>query len=294
MHPQQFTILRSAANSVEKFDTAIEQVIAGIEAGEIRNVTLQDAKSALSRIVEKAWDEHVSKPYFWQSAHRHSEDVLALHRSILMMGLHNVISVNKKITKTNATGATVDAMRAFCAEVLPLSEAVVSLKNKVSKGRASNANPAKSKNPHKMVKTCSCCFRAIAVLPSGKMAHHGYQRPGVGWQTASCPGIRFKPLELSSEGLVWMIAFQSNRLKELRNALHDLQTDPESMTLMVNMGSYGHSEEIAHGHPKWNQALTYHIAKLESYIREIKRELPALNKLFSNWKPEPGQNAKLG
>ena len=68
-------------------------------------------------------------------------------------------------------------VRSFAAEALPLAEAVVSLKDKVVKGRAPSTGPAKPVNPNKIVKTCPCCFRQIAVT-DGTMAHHGYQRPG--------------------------------------------------------------------------------------------------------------------
>ena len=41
---------------------------------------------------------------------------------------------------------------------------------------------------------CQCCGRAIhAAL--GKIAHHGYTRPGYGWQTPSCFGAKRLPWE---------------------------------------------------------------------------------------------------
>jgi len=42
---------------------------------------------------------------------------------------------------------------------------------------------------------CQCCGRAIhAAL--GSIAHHGYQRPGSGWQTRSCFGAKRLPWEV--------------------------------------------------------------------------------------------------
>ena len=43
--------------------------------------------------------------------------------------------------------------------------------------------------------TCQICDRAIKAN-TGVIAHHGYQRPGEGWQTASCPGARALPYEV--------------------------------------------------------------------------------------------------
>ena len=45
-------------------------------------------------------------------------------------------------------------------------------------------------------KTCQICGRQI-LAKNGKIAHHGYRRPGVGWQTGSCEGARCLPLEVS-------------------------------------------------------------------------------------------------
>ena len=43
---------------------------------------------------------------------------------------------------------------------------------------------------------CQCCGRAIHAA-KGAIAHHGYTRPGDGWQTASCFGAKYAPWEVS-------------------------------------------------------------------------------------------------
>lgn len=48
--------------------------------------------------------------------------------------------------------------------------------------------------------TCQICGRKI-LAKNGKIAHHGYRRPGEGWQTASCEGARHLPLEVSNRVL---------------------------------------------------------------------------------------------
>lgn len=47
-------------------------------------------------------------------------------------------------------------------------------------------------------KHCQICERAIKAN-TGKIAHHGYTRPGTGWQTASCMGARHLPYEVSCD-----------------------------------------------------------------------------------------------
>jgi len=76
-----FPILRTSLLSprlVEQFDEAVDRVFAGIEAGSIRNVVLQEAKSFLSRIVQNAWEKHVSEPFFWGGTPQ-PDDVRELH-----------------------------------------------------------------------------------------------------------------------------------------------------------------------------------------------------------------------
>jgi hypothetical protein len=44
---------------------------------------------------------------------------------------------------------------------------------------------------------CQICARDI-LADEGRIAHHGYARPGVGYQTASCPGAMELPYEASN------------------------------------------------------------------------------------------------
>jgi len=282
---EQFPILRGTLGNTEQFDKAVEQVFEGIDAGSIRNVVLQDAKFILSRIVDRAWDEYIDVAYF--DAGRWKEQpkaVQALHSSILIMGLHDVISANKKINRAEATGPAVEAMRAFCAEVLPLSLAVASLKDKVIKGRAPNTGPTKPENPNKITKTCAVCFRSIAVQRGGKMAHHGYKRPQPGWQTSSCPGIRFKPLEVSSEGLEWLIDTLRKELAGYVSSYDRQDTYPEY--LLAKRERKGPAEKIYRDDPLWPAIFKRHVAQLESWIERLKREIPNLEKKLAAWKQE--------
>jgi hypothetical protein len=67
-------------------------------------------------------------------------------------------------------------------------------------------------------KTCQCCFRPI-FAESGVIAHHGYERPGQGWQTASCMGARHLPLEAAHDRLDDLICRLEARLSSLGETL---------------------------------------------------------------------------
>lgn len=48
--------------------------------------------------------------------------------------------------------------------------------------------------------TCQCCARKY-LANTGTIAHHAYERPGQGWQTASCMGAKYPPFEASRDRL---------------------------------------------------------------------------------------------
>lgn len=284
MTPDQFPILRSTLRAPDRFDEALTIIADAVEAGSIRNTVLQDMKFTLSRCASEAWTKSVSDPYFhggqWDT---HCNGVKDLFGGILIMGLHDVISASKKVSKSKESGPAVDAMRAYCSEVLPLALAVASLKDKVIKGRAPNAAATAPANPNKIVKTCPVCFRAIAVV-GGVMAHHGFRRPGHGWQTQSCQGIRFKPLEVSSEGLEWLISALSNNLVHLTSMIENQATQPEF--LLAKRARNTPPERITRDDPLWSKVFDAHIRSTEAEIAQISRELPVLKTRLINWAPE--------
>lgn len=283
LHPDHFPSLRAAARRPDQFDKAVYAIADGVASGSIRNIVLKDAKDTLSRAVDAGWEKAVEDPFFFAGRYQQQpEAVYTFYSSFTVMYLHDMLAVSKKLAKTKLEGAAIDAMRTFAAEALPLAEAVASLKDKVIKGRAPSTGPAKPVNPNKIVKTCPCCFRQIAVT-DGTMAHHGYQRPGHGWQTASCPGIRFKPLEVSDEGLVWLVGATEKRLSDLRS---DLGAADTYTTLPYRLAS----RQIVQIDPtdtRWPRTLAIYKANLESDIRFVEADLSHLRKRLEEWRPQP-------
>lgn len=258
---------------------AMDVLAAGQAAGQIRNVDYQDAKTAVSRAVEDAWKE-VRGPHFYNGRwERLPSEVRDLDNTINVYGLHDVLAAYKRLTRSTLDHAAVREMRAFVVEVHPLAEAVAALKTAIVKGRAPSTGPSKPVNPNKVVKTCPCCFRRIAVV-HGTMAHHGYQRPGGGWQTASCPGIRFKPLEVSNEGLVWVIG---NYREELVSTKATFARRDHLDVLLVRRGVG--VVKITPDMPTWNQELRIWCANIESEIRSLESALQRFEKVLAEWKP---------
>lgn len=282
MTPDQFPILLSTAKSPEYFARAIRDVAEGLADGKIRNTVLQDAKHTLSRVVDNAWKKTVSEPFFYSGEWKNQPlDVQDLSDSITIMGLHDVISTSKKVGRSKAQGPAVDAMRAYVAEVLPLAMAVASLKDKIVKGRAPSTGPSKPVNPNKIVKTCPCCFRQIAVT-GGRMVHHGYERPGSGYQTASCPGIKFPPLQISTEGLEWLIGAIQGKLAATKEA-YRTRGDLEFILVPTRTRPV-QIVKVEKGTSDWSREFRHHVAGLEMEMRMYPRELESLGKELEKWK----------
>lgn len=170
-----------------------------------------------------------------------------------------------------------EAMDRFLKEALPLCLTVMSLKTKTIKGRTPS-EPAKV-NPNKVVMTCPCCFHQIAKAKNGKMVHHGYQRPGNGWQTSSCPGIRFKPLEESLEGLLWIIDETKKQLIKTQN-LFDNKDSIETLIVVVRKVS----KQIKKGEEGWKTRFDQRVRDLEYEIKSLTRQVKYLEEVLLVWK----------
>lgn len=276
--PEKFPTLRAHARKQSLVNDALAVIAAGVATGTIRNAAWKDAKDCLSRATDNAWCEAVQKPFFWGMGDEVPEPVRDLHYSISIMGLHDVIAASKKLAKSNLDHPAVAAMRAFTAEVLPLSLAVASLKDKVVKGRAPSDKPPVPENPDKVVRTCPVCFRQIAVV-GRHMAHHGYRRPGSGWQTASCAGTRFKPLERSNDGLVWLIGALKRQQETVCVKLAEL---PSLKELRIPVRG-GEPRVFVPGDPGWLRHYRALEANLTAEQVSLERELAHLAEVLAKW-----------
>jgi hypothetical protein len=79
-----------------------------------------------------------------------------------------------------------------------------------------------------LAKTCQCCGRQI-FAETGLIAHHGYQRPGWGYQTPSCMGAKHLPFEVDREQLGKMIRMMVRHRADF--ATHRAQVEAEKLPL---------------------------------------------------------------
>jgi hypothetical protein len=253
-----------------------------LEEGKIRNVEMKDAKRYASDLASDAWKLKVSDPFVVAGQYMSlPKDVLDLYDSINFAGIHSVSAIEKKLAKSTIDHPCVAAMKQWLVEMKPLNHAIESLKPHVVMGRAPSTGPAIPVNPNKDVKTCPCCFRAIAV-GSGKMVHHGYKRPGHGEQTRSCPGIRFQPLELSPDGLHYMLQAHKNS----KEAAETLLAKKDEIKYFVHTTFKREEIKVYPGEPKFDQEMKGFIYGQERDIRYHTRDIEMFEERIANWKPD--------
>ena len=143
--------------------------------------------------------------------------------------------------------------------------------------------------------TCQICGRVIKAN-TGVIAHHGYERPGGGWQTSSCMGARYKPYEESCDRIPAVIESVELFIANSTNALKRMKSDPPS-TLSYKRGNFRSKETIVEkptnfdtsDDPSSYRPYTYEseywreVHKLVSAIRSAKVDLTFLQERLTNW-----------
>jgi hypothetical protein len=86
--------------------------------------------------------------------------------------------------------------------------------------------------------TCQICAREIKA-GDGLIAHHGYKRPGHGWQTASCMGAKFAPYEVSRDRLPAVVRVVTDYLTTTRKTLRELLKGPPATFTVQPRDAWG-------------------------------------------------------
>lgn len=82
--------------------------------------------------------------------------------------------------------------------------------------------------------TCQICAREIKLV-NGLIAHHGFRRPGDGWQTASCWGARFKPYEESCNRIPDVISMLEQEVNANEKAIQELKASPPETLIQISV-----------------------------------------------------------
>lgn len=288
--PESFPQMRAAARgarSLQTLDDAINLLAASVAAGSIRNVDFNEVKQILGRGLSDGWGRIKDAGVYVEMAT--NKPLETLFWELNVSNLHELTAARKKLAATSASGPSVDAMRSFVNECFPLTEALASLKPHIVMGRAPRPEPVPT-NPDKLELTCPCCDNKQAVRggdPQGLMVHHGYQRPFIGVQTASCDGTRFRALEISPDGLAHRVEAERQLRAFAQRALEN--KDSKASLPIMERERNGHRKivHITPTDPRWRSTFDSWVWDQERTIRWVDKELPKLEQRLRDWKPVP-------
>lgn len=146
--------------------------------------------------------------------------------------------------------------------------------------------------------TCQICARPIKAK-TGKIAHHGYQRPGNGWQTSSCRGARHLPYEKSCDLIPVVISEVTEWVAKREEWLTGFVSNPPAeLTRHRNMGrkTVTYTAQRPEGFDPSTERRSYRSDsydtmffnlkdEAEQDIKSAKRHIEYLKKRLADWKP---------
>lgn len=153
--------------------------------------------------------------------------------------------------------------------------------------------------------TCQCCGRKF-LANTGTIAHHGYERPGHGYQTSSCIGAKFAPFEVSRERLGLHTKGQKELLKTMvaaRAAVNNeskpvhkvttkrqpaFTTKKEYVHIDVTRETFDAQQTelrtVFHHYGSFDDLKRIDLAKRDGEIRSSKEYIAMQTERFNNWK----------
>jgi hypothetical protein len=195
--------------SNERLVKAVEQIEAGIAAGMVPNKQFNDAKDSISRAVHDSAEGFLKNGPHVNGHHQSDWWLAAYHNDAFVSGAHNVpaaLKRAKKIAALNDYAAFISNALLPLHGLLASAKPLIKKRGEMPKVRSAAQIADDSKRMH-----CQCCGRAI-LANLGSIAHHGYERPGWGYQSASCFGAKRLPFEADRAALGEMIVFMRDRL----------------------------------------------------------------------------------
>jgi hypothetical protein len=214
-------------NVVGKLETAVA-------AGLVPNVLFNDAKDIINRAVDESTETFLKGGPHAQK-HSQSDWWLAVYAAnAFVSGAHGLPAALKRAQKAN-----IKEYAAFLSSLLPLRELLEAAKPMIVKKQHL---PKPAPTPEQAAReaatmTCQCCGSKF-LANTGKMAHHGYERPGYGYQTASCMGARHLPFEVDRSQLGRLIdALKEHRVRMIDHR-HALTAETVAITREWEIGRW--------------------------------------------------------
>jgi len=159
--------------------------------------------------------------------------------------------------------------------------------------------------------TCQCCGGKF-LANTGSVAHHGYTRPGWGWQTASCSGAKELPFEADRAKLGSMITFLKKHRQDLIHARQavTLGTAPIIREYKIGLGRQAEKHSFAFTRENFgseearlarrslyvhdfDRLLEHELSKRDNQIRHIGADIASQQTRFDGWVQTHTWNGKI-
>ncbi len=130
--------------------------------------------------------------------------------------------------------------------------------------------------------TCPVCFRNMKfVTGTQKMTLHGYSRPGHGYITGSCFGVRRDPFELSPEGTkLYVEELKKFKAQEEKRLAFLSKNEPEFVTDRLG-------RKVGRDDPMYQMKYKDELRKYESTIRMVETDIKHYREKVASWTLKP-------
>jgi hypothetical protein len=296
MNLPNLSFAASTQNKTERFETAIQHLEDGLSQRHIWNVDYEDAKFALTRISEHAFD---SSSEDYRNHIRGNRPSWEVNDPRWMVVYHphfsNTPGAYKKLVKFRAVeGPDFDRFITMVGEVAQVADLMKSVKPFIEKGRKPSENPKVIDLSNTGI--CSVCGGRYKLTLDGKVVDHGFTLPrNWGGRSGICFGAKHTAWELSSEGAEAYKEYMEKILIETEELLHQLETGgvpslSENVKIRLGFGKY--KTEVREYHKEndptnYNRVLTKSKASAAQTISNLTQDIAKFTKRIAGWKPQP-------
>jgi hypothetical protein len=124
---------------------------------------------------------------------------------------------------------------------------------------------------------CQICAREIKAK-SGIIAHHGYKRPGQGWQTSSCIGARNLPYEKSRDVIIQAIRIVQRFIENQKHIIEQVKAGKVAVPNGLRNPFIQPTDKF------YSIIQKEYLVNLDYEVRKATLEIERLQKRYDEWK----------
>ena len=251
----------------EQFEVSMSTVSLRFGDNKPYKVEVKAAESSLKELADIAWQRLILSPY------KGDDTDPEIRKLILRLKHGSIEQIERSLTLISESGKSGKPIVTVW-EVLKEVEAI-----QYSVFNASET--AKKGSPPDLLSrglgTCSCCFGEFHVK-NDKMVRHGQRKVQDYMWSATCQGVSYPPLEISTEGLENFIGrYERGRAQNLAEL-----ADPASIET-VSVKTRDGMRTVHRGDAGFEKALDAYVAKLERDTKDMAADLDILRDRLDHW-----------